>query len=224
MIKVYAVNIRNIKGIEDIATTHITNERLKRIDRLFFLEDKKRCLVAELIIHFYMRNVKNNANYNISIDDNGKPQLVYFSDVFFNISHSGDWVVCAFSNYEIGIDIEKIKDAKMNVARKYYSDDEYKKMICIHNNTEQNEFFYLLWTLKESYLKNIGMGITALSPKISFDTSKNIKGYIDCEKIEKKFFSQKFDDNYYLSICYDLNEKIIENKYFCILDFEQLFV
>lgn len=55
---------------------------------------------------------------------------------------------------------------------------------------ERNELFYLLWTLKESYLKNMGMSIGMLSPKIRFEIGNKINGYVSEKKIDKLFFSE----------------------------------
>ena len=46
-------------------------------------------------------------DYRIARGEKGKPFIVGVENVFFNISHSGDYVVCSVSDREIGIDIEK---------------------------------------------------------------------------------------------------------------------
>ncbi|MCL0028295.1 hypothetical protein M1M88_01070 [Peptococcaceae bacterium] len=42
-------------------------------------------------------------------NDYGKPFLKNTNDLYFNVSHSGEWVVCAIHHHPIGIDIEQVK-------------------------------------------------------------------------------------------------------------------
>lgn len=221
MIEIYAVNLRKIKKYVDGKIIQLSSERLQQINSLHHGK-KKGSFIAEQIVHFYMKSIKKIDKYSIVIDNNGKPKLLNVPNLYFNISHSGDWVFCAFSDFEIGIDVERIEDAKMNIAKKYYNKLEYEKLNCIDNVMERNELFYLLWTLKESYLKNMGMSIGRLSPKIRFEIGNRINGYVGEKKIDKLFFSQKFDNNYYLSLCYEKVETLSEKKHINIMDYAQI--
>lgn len=159
-----------------------------------------------------------NKEYTIKKDENGKPKFQDIEGFHFNISHSGDWVICAFSNYEIGIDIEKIDEVNLSIAKKYFNIDEYNVLLNINNSADKKSFFYTLWTLKESYLKNLGIGIMGISPKLKFIMENSIEGYVDENKIDKSFFSQRFQKDYIISICYDEKEELNESKFINILN------
>ncbi len=77
----------------------------------------------------------------------GKP---YFEGApfHFNLSHSGDYVVCALSDHEVGIDIEKIVPISLKVMRRFFG-------LSILSPKEQMR----LWTRYESYGKMVGIGI-----------------------------------------------------------------
>ena len=45
---------------------------------------------------------------NFTYTEHGKPYLSDYSDVHFNISHSGEYVVCSVSDKPVGVDIQKI--------------------------------------------------------------------------------------------------------------------
>lgn len=77
----------------------------------------------------------------------GKP---YFEGApfCFNLSHSGDYVVCALSNTQVGVDIEKILPVSLKVMRRFFS-------ATVLSPTEQMR----LWTHYESYGKMTGQGI-----------------------------------------------------------------
>lgn len=88
----------------------------------------------------------------------GKPCFRIHPEVRFNISHSGDLVICAVSDFEIGIDIQE--KSRMNtdrIAKKVMSSAEHKKYL---ESSERQDFFYRVWVMKESYVKWTGDGIT----------------------------------------------------------------
>lgn len=87
--------------------------------------------------------------------ENGKPHVTG-SEVEFNVSHSGDWVVLAFGrDRSIGIDIEQIKremDVKA-IAARYFSAQE---MDWMEKADDPHAVFFQLWARKEAYVKACG--------------------------------------------------------------------
>ena len=98
---------------------------------------------------------------NVTIGENGKLDC---DGVYFNLSHSGDMVLCAISDDPVGCDIEKAANAPMEVAERYFSDSERQYINGAENADEKNRRFFRLWTMKESYLKMTGEGMS-LSPE-----------------------------------------------------------
>ena len=126
-----------------------------------------------------------------SVTGYGKPYISGF-DVHFSISHSGDMVVCAVSDKETGIDIEKIRKINPRSSQKFASESEEKYI-----NTHENGFFKI-WTLKEAYFKCIGTGLGSDIKKVSFDISEN--GIICSEKGFNCLFHQ-IAEGYICSTC-----------------------
>ena len=95
---------------------------------------------------------------SIEIGAHGKP---YFKDKtrfpFFNISHSGDYAVCAVATCEIGIDIQKIQSYSPRLLRRILTKQE---LLQLEQSEEKESFFCRLWSQKESYVKWSGQGIT----------------------------------------------------------------
>ena len=90
--------------------------------------------------------------------EHGKPCFRIHPEIRFNISHSEDLVICAVSDFEIGIDIQE--KSRMNtdrIAKKVMSPGEHKKYL---TSSERQDFFYRVWVMKESYVKWTGDGIT----------------------------------------------------------------
>ena len=96
----------------------------------------------------------NIKNYKIVKNEYGKP---YFenNDVYFNISNSDSVVVAAVSDKEIGIDIQKIKYNDAIVNRTFTeSEKQY-----LNKSSDKKKVFTLIWTMKESYVKKLGIGV-----------------------------------------------------------------
>lgn len=132
-------------------------------DAMGFRSDKVRLtrLIGVALIRLLLLRFFGLApgDYTIVRNIHGKPFLEGRNDVFFNISHSGDYVVCALSDKEVGIDIEGEKRARLEVARRFFHPDEIKKLESLEDK-EKDDFFYDYWSVKESFLKYTGDGLT----------------------------------------------------------------
>lgn len=138
-------------------------EKQKEILQIKIDSKRKTKIAADRLCKTAVSEFCNISPDKIIIKKNefGKP----FADrlpVHFNISHSGDFVVCAVSEKEIGIDIEKIRPIRPDVAKKFATEEE---LGYIGTNLER---FFDIWTLKEAYFKCIGTGLGTDIKKISF--------------------------------------------------------
>ena len=81
----------------------------------------------------------------------------YFNDsIDFNISHSGEYVICAISlTNKIGIDVEEIKSIPYDDFTNNFSAKEWGEIL----KADGFNGFYKYWTQKEAFLKAIGMGL-----------------------------------------------------------------
>lgn len=89
------------------------------------------------------------------IRDGGHKPRLDVDGVHFNLSHSGDLVLVAFSHTEIGVDVEKIRPVNR------------EKFTFI--DAEDDEEFFEKWTERESYLKLTGEGITSFKKPVPED-------------------------------------------------------
>jgi len=101
----------------------------------------------------------------------GRPYLDN-SGIDFNISHSGDYVICAITDQgRIGIDIEKIKPIDLFGFERYMTPPEWK---AIRESAEPYHTFYSYWTKKESAMKAYGCGLSVPLDKILIDNDKAV--------------------------------------------------
>ena len=100
----------------------------------------------------------------------GKPFL-RGEDLVFNLSHSRQWAVLAIGiNCDLGVDVESTSDRRsiLDIAKHYFHSDEIEKLNKITDEDEQKDYFFRLWTLKESFLKALGTGIATGLEKANF--------------------------------------------------------
>lgn len=175
----------------------------KKISQLIRYEDKLRAFIADILIRALLcrkMNVKNDRIY-FRFNSFGKPRLEEEYDIHFNISHSGEWVVCAIDSVPIGIDVQKILPVDLSIAERFFSKEEYRDLMSI-DDKDKLHYFYDLWTLKESYVKAIGTGLSTPLDSISFCLTKGV--IVFESNIESKpyhFKQYELDPNYRLSVC-----------------------
>ena len=159
----YAVNILGA-GEDDLKRLMyegISQERREKAERYRFFDDKLRCVAAERLLRFGLKERGINENeINIKYGLHNKPRLYGNQMPFFNISHSGKWVICALSDIEAGCDIEIIKKAEMGVAERFYGKDEYLSLLETPEGDMRDRAFFRYWTRHESYGKYTGEGFT----------------------------------------------------------------
>jgi 4'-phosphopantetheinyl transferase len=139
---------------------------------------------------------------HISYGKNGKPYLTNHPKIHFNVSHSGSFIVCAVADVELGIDVERIRDYNFHIAERYFSKSELADLLALEGDARR-DYFFTLWTIKESYLKALGRGLTkSLS---SFTVSWNDKGYNltgESSDGEYSIATSLLPENYQLAVCY----------------------
>ena len=103
---------------------------------------------------------------NVIIGKNGKPEC---KGIYFNLSHSLDMVLCAVSKNPVGCDIEKVTNAPIEDSEHYFSKKECRHIADASNPTDADRRFFRLWTMKESYMKMTGEGISLSPIRIEID-------------------------------------------------------
>jgi 4'-phosphopantetheinyl transferase len=144
-----------------------TDERERR-DRFLFQRDRRDFACA----HGILRNVLSRygvsapAEWRFRTEPQGKPSLVPeqagLPPLAFNLSHTHGFVACAVARgAAVGIDVERCERVAgaPDIAERYFAGQELE---CLREcgQKEYSARFIELWTLKESYLKATGAGLT----------------------------------------------------------------
>lgn len=90
----------------------------------------------------------------------GKPTLKYHPNIHFSLSHSGDYAICSIGDKAMGNDIELIRQGRLKVADRFFAKEELDWMYAVEDEEEITQRMFRIWTMKESFLKATGKGIS----------------------------------------------------------------
>ncbi len=203
-LEIYITQISELMN-EDIynrAYASLPQNRKDKADRIKMQQGRCQSVAAGLLLNYAVRNwtnriqlsdTENNKIHNVSIQDaieeynqkydyetvtgsSGKPYFRNFPDIFFNISHSGKYVVCAVSDKEVGIDIEGGRKASISLAKRFFCQEETSWI----NEEDSEDRFFRIWTLKEAYGKAVGCGVLEILSKVVYKIiDGEMKAYIN---------------------------------------------
>ena len=177
-----------------------SEERKKRADRYLRYGDKLRCVTADALL----RTALGTESFQIQKNEFGKPYIRDRKDFYYNLSHSGDYVVLAWGNGEVGVDVQQHRaDTDMRIiAENYFAEDEIQYIR--QSDRQTAERFYEIWTGKESYLKYVGKG--------------NMRSLSILERKTEILFLPRFPrEGYSMSLCAAQKDYTLE-----LLDIRQL--
>lgn len=165
-----------------------SEERKAKTDRLRLWKDKCLSLCAEALL--------SHACDEFGIPQKERTQVLgryskpSFSatDVEFNLSHSGTKALCVMSDLPVGCDIEQLRGYKARIAERRFTGSEQALLAACPDGKAREEMFYRIWTMKESFLKCTGRGLSL--PMDSFSVIPEAPGRARVE--------QNADGNAYL--------------------------
>ena len=127
MIHVVCCDIESI-GIDEYRRLFDASpvERQSRAEGYLRQEDKVRCVTAHALVRYAVEKTLNLSEFTVERDEWGKPHIQGREDFYFNLSHSGSWVVIAYGESPVGVDVEQIRmeAGKENIARRHFTPEE----------------------------------------------------------------------------------------------------
>lgn len=161
----------------------MSDERKEKCLRYRFDDDKRRCIAADMLVRSFISEQTGipAGELRFSCRSGGKP-FAENADMFFSVSHSGNYVAAAFSEKgEVGADVECIHPVPPSVMRFFCSENDVSFIFgegtledCCGNSgnklTDEKvlERFFRVWCFKEAYFKRTGEGIGRSSALISY--------------------------------------------------------
>lgn len=184
------------------AVAAIQPEERIRLMKFYFINDFLSSLVGRLLMRKFVSQSCNlpYAEIKFARDSRGKPYWQQSEpaimdessrkpNISFNVSHHGRYVILAgavdsensVNNFGIGCDVMKLeysggKDLKefFRIMQRKFAESEWRYIRQPHfNQHQQIKAFMRHWCLKESYVKELGVGITVDLEKIIFSVDRN---------------------------------------------------
>ena len=165
-------------------------------------QDRKLSVAAGLLLTQAFADCGISHDAVVLKNSYGKPYLQDHANIHFSLSHSGIYAMCAISDNPVGCDIQKISDARTQVARRFFTQTEQSYLQGLPDSQSQ---FSQIWTRKESYVKMKGLGISAC-PLTSFDVTG------DSIPSDAVFYELSLPDHY-ATVCCPKHSEITWEQY-----------
>ena len=180
--------------------------RKEKTDRMKMRKDKNLSLGAGILLNNYLNTIGlTEKNMEYSYVENGKPYLKNYPNIHFNLSHSENVALCSVSDCNIGCDIEIISSYNSNIAKRFFTENEYNLISLTTDISTKAELFFRIWTLKESYLKLSGKGLSGGLNSFEINIENNITAK-ENDALKPVFFREYTFKNYRIAVCSGKND------------------
>lgn len=159
---IFAANIRKFENINQFMNLLSLDEKEKYM-HFKFIDDKLRFLLSHGLLRIILSKYLNVIPKDIGFTFNryGKICISNNTKVMFNITHSRDWIMIAFSTSKnIGIDLEYVSKEidEEEIIKAFFNSNE---LADVSNRPIEGrlKYFYYLWVSKEAYTKALGKGL-----------------------------------------------------------------
>ncbi len=153
----------------DEALKDISEQRREQALKFKHEQGQRLCVLAyKLLKKGLQQEYGITENPIFEYNEHGKPSIVGHPEIYFNLSHCKEAVVCVISDKPVGVDVESIREYKESLVRYTMNDEEIRE---IEPSENPAATFIRLWTMKEATMKLIGTGISN-DMKTVIDTAK----------------------------------------------------
>lgn len=193
------------QGIYRQYYTRSVKERQEKADNLMRIEDKALSIGAGILL----KEAKSRCG----------------ADKFavYNLSHSGRYVMCSIddsgnTNVKVGCDLETVREARLQVAKRFFCPSEFEMIMKQNNESGQAEMFYRFWVLKESFMKATRKGMALGLNEFEIDLAAGETPVLvrTPEEIHEKFYYKEYNTdriNAKMAVCStnpDIQESLSE--------------
>ena len=136
----------------------LSEQRREQTLKFKHLLGRKTCAAAYLLLCEALRKEYGITEKPIfEYGKHGKPFIIGYPDIHFNISHCREAVLCVVSSRPVGVDVESIRSYKDSLVEYTMNPQEIAQ---IHQAERPEVEFVRFWTMKEAVLKLSGEGIS----------------------------------------------------------------
>jgi 4'-phosphopantetheinyl transferase len=157
---VWRINISSNLSLLDYFLSILHPDEIARANRYYQTKDRNRFIISRGALRIILGKYLNGKPVLIEFKTgiNKKPYInTNLTQLCYNISHSGDWILLGISDSEIGADTEQVNFTfkHQDVLQDNFSPAEINYI----NQSSSVERFFMLWTRKEALTKATGKGL-----------------------------------------------------------------
>lgn len=199
-VHIWCIRWKEVIPVFEYYQLMLDQKEKEKMEEYYFYEDRMRYVAGKVITKLVLIQYLEEEEISFLSHKFGKPYYKSISgkqDIEFNISHSGEMILVAFSrDAKIGVDIQEIIDCSeyLEIARSFFEPEEVKNI----EESNSKELFFQYWSAKEAYLKAIGVGLTSMEFKdgltgFTDERAENNQTFFKREQWEGVFKEHKAD-------------------------------
>ena len=158
----------------DAAEGVLSVEELSKYRAISHPESRRSYLAAHAMLRLVLsRYIDRPAiEWKFERGEHGKPSLCLADgvpDIKFNLTHTGGLTACVLSlQGDCGVDVERHDRVHRfeSVAQRMFADEEYRFLL---DHAFDPAMFYRFWTLREAYVKALGIGLVGSTKDFYFE-------------------------------------------------------
>ena len=161
----------------ELARPIVTDDEWNRCQRFTYAEGFRERLAAKFMVRSVLSRYApvHPREWRFAENAHGRPEVAVPGEAAhlrFNLSHADGVVTLAVSaHHDVGIDVERLgRRARLAVADRFFASSEVRALRALPE-PEQPRRFLEYWTLKESYIKARGAGLSLPLDQFAFDMS-----------------------------------------------------
>ncbi|WP_455716961.1 4'-phosphopantetheinyl transferase family protein [Anaerosporobacter sp.] len=180
---------------------YISSERRNILGRFHQYKDQCRGLASSLLARCIINESLGIDNKDMVFEktEHGKPFCSSAQKINYNLSHSGNCVAGIFDDKQVGIDVEIINDKDNDdIVKRFFSPKEIDGFKTCEDRRRK---FYALWTIKEAYIKYLGLGMSKGFDTFNtylengnirirdYELKKDLDAYIECMNLQEYYLT-----------------------------------
>jgi 4'-phosphopantetheinyl transferase len=175
--------------------------RKEKADRFLFPKDRRLCVGAWALLRKALEDLGEDPDEIVIEAGSGGKPFLEGSWVCFNLSHSEERVACSVSDTDVGCDVEPVRYAGLDMAKAFFHGSEYDAIAAAQSTGGMPELFCRYWTLKESFMKATGLGMSLPLDSFRIDLGDQIRVEQRVDGREYRFKEYDPYDGYRCAVC-----------------------
>jgi 4'-phosphopantetheinyl transferase len=180
--------------------------------RFRFERDRRQYLVTRALVRTVLSKYVgvDPQDWRFTTNAFGRPQIanenVGAADLTFNIAHTRGLIVLGIArDRELGVDVENVsaREACVEIADRWFAPEEVADLHRLPAEQQPHRFFEY-WTLKESYIKARGLGLSMPLDRFWFRFLENERVCVtlrDAESRRWEFWQLRPATEYLIAVC-----------------------